>query len=500
MHLEVEGLGLQDGETGDDPVGVEVAHGRDGVVDGGGVFVGVGDEGGIGVAEDVVEAADPVRAGEVDAQAFEGVDRAGEDDVQFGVPFEEVFAEEDVGAAGGRGVAEARVELVELGADGRADLGFARGGKAGAGAARLVEHVPGEDDDGGKLEAAVEPLLAFFAAAEGLAHALLDRGEIIPAGARHFGLAGGEADDFAGLAAHRGEVAPAALEEGGGLTVVVGGGGGGALVREGLGQGGEQPAVGGVFMQGDLGLAAEGDFAGDGGGLFRVAGGGVGEGEVDAWIRAFGEGEGFPVVFAGELERLGGGGGIAGAAPEFLVDAAEQTERFFVAGGFLEHLVEHGAGAVERAGLREGEGELLLEDGVDAVAAEALAGDFDGGEQVAGGDGLAGGLLVFQDVVRQRGPGLGFVVGPGLGLVGGPGFVVHRTGSVGRNCAASILRGRVGVSFSGAGGAEGGARSARAGLRGGGGEGRVLAVAGEWPARQEPRISGQRIDARARRA
>ena len=47
---------------------------------------------------------------------------------------------------------------------------------------------------------------------------------------------------------------------------------------------------------------------------------------------------------------------------------------------------------------------------------------------------------------------------------------------------------------------EGGARSARAGLWGGGGEGRVLAVAGGWPARQEARISGQRIDAGARRA
>ena len=360
-----------------------------------------------------MEAADPVRAGEVHAQAFEGVDRAREDKVQFGVPFEEVFAEEDVGAAGGRRVAEARVEWVELRADGRANLGFARGGKAGVGAARLVEHVTGEDDDGRELEAVVEPLLAFFAAAEGLAQALLNRGEIIPAGARHFGLTGGEADDFAGLAAHRGEVAPAALEEGGGLAVVVGGSGGGTLVGEGLGQGGEQPAVGGVFMQGDLGLAAEGDFAGDGRGLFRFAGGGMGKREVDAGIGACGEVEGLPVVFAREFERFGGCGGIAGAAPELFVDAAEQAERFLVAGGFLEHLVEHGAGAVERTGLREGEGELLLEDGVDAVTAEPLAGDFDGGEQVAGGDGLAGGLLVFQHVVRERGTGLGFVVRTG---------------------------------------------------------------------------------------
>ena len=178
-----------------------------------------------------------------------------------------------------------------------------------------------------------------------------------------------------------------------------------ALMRERLGECGEEPAVwflSGLFAFGEKVAAGFGHFGGGGGGAVEFAGGSKRKGEVDAGIIGFMKRESVAVKFARLFQCLGGGGGIVRAPPHFLVHAAEQAERLLIVVRLHHEFAEDFARAVERAGLRQREGELLFQFQSAAEAAQRIAGDLDGREHLPGGDGLLHRTLELLHFLEQR--------------------------------------------------------------------------------------------------
>ena len=162
-----------------------------------------------------------------------------------------------------------------------------------------------------------------------------------------------------------------------------------------------EPAVGLVAGLGDRRLAELGDLARAFVGLLGLAHRGQRVGEVDAGIGALVFGERLAVKRARLSQRHRALRRRGCAPPQLLVHTAEQTERLLVGvGRFLPQRIEHLARGRERARLREGDSELLLQQGVGAEAPQAVARHINGGEELAGRDGRAGGLLVFEHVAR----------------------------------------------------------------------------------------------------
>ena len=230
MQLRIERLGLQGGEARDDAVGIHERHGGGGVGGGAGrgVFGGVGDEAGVGVAEHVVETAFPVGAGEAHALALERIHGARQHEVHLAAQLEQAFAKQQVAAARGRRVAEARAQPRELGVDLRPHRRLALRGEARHRPPRRIHHVAGKHHHRGKLEAPLQPRARRLLLA-------LRREEPAPAAVHGAARRGVEADDLARLPPHRGEVAPAPGEKFHRQRVVFRGVGGRALVGERLG-------------------------------------------------------------------------------------------------------------------------------------------------------------------------------------------------------------------------------------------------------------------------
>ena len=178
---------------------------------------GIQDQRAVGLGQNRVEPAFPSLAAVADALAAERVNRTGQDKVHLGVALQQAFAEQQVAAAGRRGVAPAGIDDTQVVADRLPSDRLKCRSKPGRRSARSVDHVTRENSDRRKPETNVEPSGGFAV----------------------------EPEDFPRLLSHRGEIPPTPVEKFRGVLVAARGLLGFTQVNQRLGQRGHQPTVAG---------------------------------------------------------------------------------------------------------------------------------------------------------------------------------------------------------------------------------------------------------------